>query len=253
MTKGREPRPPDGGAPANGRGPPASGGAHEDRLAELAHDNAELRRQLKGVERECQHRVRNLLGLVRSVVRRSVQGATEIDDLTAHLDGRLATLARTQAILLRTADATFNLEEVLRDELIVAAVRPEQLSIHGPAVSLGGEEAQTFALALYELVTNAVKYGALAEPNGSLDVRWERRCTAEGERLRLDWKESGVRAVDTQPSHFGFGRELLEKALPYELGASVTLAFRPGGMTATIDMPLGDYATLVGDGAPFAD
>lgn len=194
---------------------------------------------------ELQHRVRNILGVVRSIASRTVHSATSIDDLAAHLDGRLATLARTQAILTRTSEAAVDLEEVLRDELIAAAAKPDQLSIEGPPIRMRGDAAQTFALALHELTTNAVKYGALAEPNGRLSVQWRVLNTSAGPRLSLEWKEGGVRALDTEPARAGFGRELLEKGLPYELGASTALDFQRGGLRAVIELPLGENAAMV--------
>ena len=84
----------------------------------------------------------------------------------AHLNGRLDTLARTQGIFTRNADAVVELEEIVRDELMAVAAPEDHITVDGPPVRLRREAAETFALALHELTTNAVKYGALAEPSG---------------------------------------------------------------------------------------
>jgi two-component system CheB/CheR fusion protein len=194
---------------------------------------------------ELQHRVRNILGVVRSIVSRTVQSATNVDDLASHLDGRLATLGRTQAILTRTSEAAVDLEEVLRDEMVAVAAVDGQITISGPVVRMRGEAAQTVALALHELTTNAVKYGALSEPNGRLSVRWRVMNTRTGPRLSLEWKEAGVRALDTRPTHNGFGRELLERGLPYELGATTSIDFARGGLRAVVEMPLSEKVAVL--------
>ena len=129
---------------------------------------------------------------------------------------------------------------MIRDELVAVAAREEQLEIEGPPLSLRREAAEAFALALHELTTNAVKYGALSDPGGRLAVRWRVLNTGQGRKLALEWRESGVRALDVAPSRSGFGRELIERGLPYELGASTSLEFARGGVKATIELPLTD-------------
>lgn len=189
---------------------------------------------------ELQHRVRNILGVVRSVVSRTVRSSSNVEDLAASLDGRLATLARTQGVFTRSNVTSVELEELIRDELTAVAARKDQYVVDGPALRLKREAAEAFALALHELTTNAVKYGALSEPAGRIGVAWRVVNTSKGPRLSLEWRESGVRAVDAHPARSGFGRELIERGLPYELGAETSIEFGPGGVRASIDVPLTD-------------
>jgi PAS domain S-box-containing protein len=189
---------------------------------------------------ELQHRVRNILGVVRSLVSRSVRSAESVDELAASLDGRLDTLARTQGVFARSGAASIDLEDVVRDELVAVAAREEQLEIEGPPVRLRRQAAEAFALALHELTTNAVKYGALSDPGGRLSVRWRILNGQAGLKLALDWRESGVRALDLFPSRSGFGRELIERGLPYDVGATTSLEFARGGVQAQIEVPLTD-------------
>lgn len=189
---------------------------------------------------ELQHRVRSMLGLVRSVVARSARAALTVEDLSAALDGRLSTLARIQGMFTRATANSVDLEEVVRDEMVAAAVREERLTIEGPHIQLKREAAEVFALALHELTTNAVKYGALSEPAGMLSVTWRVLNSSAGLTLALEWRERGVRALDLRPSRCGFGLDLIERGLPQELGATTALTFAPGGVRAMIEAPMAD-------------
>ncbi|RAK58863.1 hypothetical protein DJ021_03130 [Phenylobacterium hankyongense] len=188
---------------------------------------------------ELQHRVRNILGIVRSLAARTAETSASVEEYASHLDGRLATLARTQNIFARTGDVIVDLEEMVRDELVsLGAPDGEQVDVGGPEVRLRQSAAETFALALHELATNAVKYGALAGPKGRVAVRWRVFDTSAGPRLSLEWRESGVAALDMRPTRSGFGRELIERGLPFELGAATSISFEPGGVRALIEVPL---------------
>jgi len=188
---------------------------------------------------ELQHRVKNILAVVRSIASRTLETTEDLDDFSAHFDGRLRALARTQNVLTRTANGRIDLDELVREELLTHAPQePGQIEIAGPEIRLRDRAAEIFALALHELATNAVKYGALAQPKGHVAVTWRILTTSAGERLSLEWRESGVPALDPQPARHGFGRDLIERGLPYELGAATSLEFLPGGVRCTIELPL---------------
>jgi two-component system CheB/CheR fusion protein len=195
---------------------------------------------------ELQHRVRNILGIVRSLAARTAETSASVDEFASHLDGRLATLARTQNIFARTGDVIVDLEEMVRDELVsLGAPDGEQVDVGGPEVRLRQSAAETFALALHELATNAVKYGALAGPKGRVAVHWRVLDTSAGPRLSLEWRETGVAALDMRPTRSGFGRELIERGLPFELGAATSLSFEPGGVRALIEVPLTEHNAVL--------
>lgn len=197
---------------------------------------------------ELQHRVRNILAVVRSLATRTLDTSQTLQDFSENFDGRLATLARTQNVLTRTSDVAVDLGELVRDELLSVGVRDgEQALVDGPVVRLRQSAAETFALAIHELTTNALKYGALSRPEGRLSVAWRVFNTSAGARLSLEWQEQGVAAMDVSPKRSGFGRDLIEQGLPYELGAATSLEFRAGGLRAAIEIPLTDKTAL----APF--
>ncbi|WP_426954154.1 PAS domain S-box protein [Muricoccus radiodurans] len=185
---------------------------------------------------ELQHRTRNLLAVVRNVARRSIppsRGRDEYDD-------RLATLGRVQGFLTRSAAWSVSLEELVQAELTsVGNGRSAKVTVSGPAVQLPGDKVETVALALHELATNAMKYGALARDKARLAVKWHvEQKGSGGDRLVLEWRESGVEMPQGPPSRRGYGSELIERALPYQLKAETRREFTPDGVHCIISLPL---------------
>ncbi len=188
---------------------------------------------------ELQHRIKNILAVVRSVLTRTLDSSSDLDHFATHLAGRIEALARTQSAAARTAEGTVNLEELVYQELTSHGGQDErQIEVEGPPISLAPKIADTIGLAIHELTTNSIKYGALAAASGRVKVRWwtVREDGDTRDRLFLEWQESGVPLTDLQPRRRGFGRELIEQGLPYELGATTVLAFRPGGVRCEIEM-----------------
>jgi len=191
---------------------------------------------------ELQHRVRNITTVMRLTFARTFERAGDMDEMASHFRGRLDAMARTQAMLSRTATRSADLEDLVRDELLsVGATEETGVTLSGPEVVLDHKVAEPLGMALHELTTNALKYGALRVPGGKLAVRWHLHIGEGGGRtLRLTWEEQGVPAVPVRPSREGFGRELIEEALPYRIGAETTLEFRGGGVRCSISVPLAD-------------
>ena len=210
---------------------------------EKAHVEWALReseKRLRIVVSELQHRVRNILTVVRSVFARTFDRRGDQEEMADHFKGRLDALARSQIVVTQTAAGTADLENLIRDELMsVGAHDGPQVRIEGPDVQLNSKAAESLGLAVHELTTNAVKYGALRATGASLDIFWTVDLDQGGQQiLTLCWAEQGVPAVSVNPGHEGFGRELIEEALPYRLGAETKLEFRGGGIRCSIVMPL---------------
>ena len=184
---------------------------------------------------ELQHRVRNTLGVVRSIARRTALNSNSVEDFAAHLDGRLEAFARVQAVVTRELSGGVDLMALIEDELLAHATHEgEGLALDGPAISLAARPAETLSLAIHELVTNAVKYGALSVESGRITIMWR---LAAGQ-LELVWRESGVPGPLAEPSYEGFGFEMLRRVVPYELGAETALAFAEDGLAFTLSMPV---------------
>lgn len=217
------------------------------RIGGIGSDITELREATERQEvlvAELQHRVRNILAVVRSVFGRTVEAGGDVEDVSNHFRGRLDALARTQVVVTQNARGAADLENLIRDELVSVGVSDgPRLTLEGPDIALPSKIAETIGLAIHELTTNALKYGALSAPNGKLDIRWSLNIGYRGKRaLLLTWLEQGVPAVSLDPLRRGFGTELIVEALPYRLGAETKLEFLGGGVRCSITVPLPDEA-----------
>ncbi len=196
---------------------------------------------------ELQHRTRNLIAVVRSLSDRTLGEAASLDDFGKRFRPRLAALSRVQGLLSHLAvGERVTFKELLCSELAAHGATDglsNKLTLEGPAdVPLRSATVQTFALALHELATNAVKYGALAAPDGHLTVRWrvEAASGADPPRLHVEWREAGVVMphVGAAPRGGGYGRELIERALPYQLKAKTSYELGTDGVRCTIAVPI---------------
>lgn len=189
---------------------------------------------------QLQHRIKNILAVVRSVLTRTLESSSDLDHFATHLAGRIESLARTQSAAARTTEGCVMLEELVYQELAAHGGQDErQIQVEGPPVPLPAKTADTMGLAIHELTTNSIKYGALAVQSGRVDVRWRTEPDEADElHLILEWQESGVPLTDLTPRRRGFGRELIEQGLPYELGAKTEMEFRPGGMRCAVSLKL---------------
>ncbi|MCA1454577.1 PAS domain-containing protein [Bradyrhizobium sp. BRP22] len=187
---------------------------------------------------ELQHRVRNTLGVVRSIARRSAETSSNVDEYAAHLDGRLNAFARTQALVTRDPEGGVDLEYLVIEELLGYNAREgDQLRASGPQVRFQPKAAETFALALHELATNALKYGALSQPSGRVEISWRIDEAVDPPQLVFDWLERGGPSV-VPPPRKGFGTELLERTLAFEFKGQTMMMFNAGGLHCTITIPL---------------
>jgi PAS domain S-box-containing protein len=198
---------------------------------------------------ELQHRVRNIMAMVRAMASRTADSAREVADYHAGLEGRLAALARVQVLLTREANAGGSLREIVASEVGAQAHREDQFELEGPEIRLSPKAVEVLTLAFHELATNALKYGALRVAEGRLRVSWapfEKRGRAW---LALDWTESG--APPRPPSgRRGFGSELIENRIPYELGGTGTITLEPWGAHCRMEFPLTDGESILETDAP---
>lgn len=203
--------------------------------------DATLRLRAERKERtlsDLNHHIRNTLGIVRSITRRTAEVSESVDYYAQHLEGRFDALARAQSIIARSPQAEVALDTLIAEELmVVGGHENEALAISGPAIRLQPRSAQIVGLAIHELTTNAVKFGALSPTGGKLDISWH-ILAGEPPRLSLRWKETGLSLVDKIPRRRGFGSDLLKKGLSYELDANTLWMLEPDGLHCTIDIPL---------------
>jgi PAS domain S-box-containing protein len=196
---------------------------------------------------ELHHRTRNLIAIVRSIANQTFASAGPGERFQIEFGDRLDALARVQRLLSRAADEPNTLEGLLRLELdaLGASALAARMRISGPDLRLRPSVVQTLALAFHELGTNARKHGALANPNGQLDIAWSISERAGKRNLDFVWSETGGSAPNEEtPERGGYGRQLLEGALPYMLGGVAAFVHDAAGLRWTITLPVSRLTPL---------
>lgn len=212
----------------------------------IAEDVTESRQnadRLRILNSELQHRTRNLIAVVRAVAHSTLEASASLEDFNRRFVPRLDALSRVQGLLSRAGGGHVDFESVLRAELSAHGaleLGPSRVQLAGqPGVGLLPNSVQTVVLALHELATNAVKYGALSQPDAKLRVQWVLLPGRAGQQvLHIDWRESGVAMPGEGGRGTGYGRELIEHALPYQLGAATRYELGREGVHCTIELPL---------------
>jgi two-component sensor histidine kinase len=184
---------------------------------------------------ELNHRVKNTLATVQSIVTQTLRTAGTSEEAKEAVELRLLALSRAHDVLTRESWEGADLIEVVE-----RALEPYQFSneyrIHvtGPRVRLTPRMALALSMALHELATNAVKYGALSNKTGSIVVSWTVQNGVAPPRLTLRWAEAGGPPV-VPPRRRGFGSRLIERSLAHDLDGRVEIAFAPTGVICTVD------------------
>lgn len=187
---------------------------------------------------ELQHRTRNLIAVVRSIADQTMKRTGPSPMFIERFGDRMAALGRVQGLLSRADDEPITVDALIRSELDALGAG-SRARLDGPPVRLRAAIVQTLALALHELATNARKHGALSGSDGRLDVTWTVRDGDGRRRLRLDWAEEAGRPIEVaDAARDGYGRELIERALPYSLGALTEYTLTESGVRCSIDLPL---------------
>ncbi|MEZ5829145.1 MAG: HWE histidine kinase domain-containing protein [Hyphomicrobiales bacterium] len=186
---------------------------------------------------ELNHRVKNALAIVQSLVQASMRQASgkSAQVMAQTLAERLQALHRAHDLLLESQWSGASLKHMVEREL--DPYRREggpKIAIKGPDVLLPPQCTSILAMTLHELATNAMKYGALSHPAGQLGVTWK---TARGNKLFLVWEERGAVAVP-QRRGSGFGTQLIDKGIRHNLGGETKVEFRPTGLYVELNIPL---------------
>ncbi len=182
---------------------------------------------------ELHHRVKNTLTVVQSLIELSIRHTSGLDAFRKSIGGRIASLAKTHTLLVEGQWLSVPLRPMLEGE-ISAHAEGERITIVGPDVLIPSRSAVALGMAVHELITNAIKYGALSVPGGHVDMHWTVVPKDAGEVLLLDWSERGGPAV-SPPTTRGFGSVLLERVLSPQLDGRITIDFDPAGLRARIE------------------
>jgi two-component sensor histidine kinase len=207
--------------------------------AAIEHRNEERERgerQRELLVNELNHRVKNTLATVQSIVLQTMRGSTSMTQAGAAIGDRLMALSQVHDVLTRENWAGAELDTIVRD-----MARPhggsERVRSVGASVWLPPSLSLSLALALHELATNASKYGSLSKEGGFVTLEWEVLRAPDGARLRVRWSESGGPPV-TPPAREGFGTRLIQRNLAPAIGGNVVVEYRLEGLVCVIEVPL---------------
>jgi PAS domain S-box-containing protein len=212
----------------------------EGRIVQWFGTNTDITNERKAEERqhflmnELAHRGNNLMAVIQSIVSRSLSGTRPLTEAREVLTQRIQALARSQSVLVTEGFIGVPVAQIIRLEFEAFS---DQVKAVGPDMMLNPRVAQTFALLVHELATNATKYGALSRPDGQVAIHWSIEGAGAEARFKFQWQERHGPPV-SPPTHQGFGRTVLEKAVAQDFGEEPTIRFEPEGLSYEIDARL---------------
>ncbi|NJO36729.1 MAG: PAS domain S-box protein [Rhizobiales bacterium] len=201
-----------------------------------ARKKAEATREL--LIDELNHRVRNMLTVVKSIASQTLRHSSSLDDFSRAFEGRVQALATTHTLLSDNKWQGSPLQALLERQLHHASGK-SAFTLEGPALSLTPKRSLALSMVFHELSTNAVKYGALSNGDGHVVVRWnlsDQKRTEPGKELHLVWRESGGPPV-LRPTRTGFGTKLIDVNIAHEFGGRIDRAYDRAGLIVSIHIP----------------
>ena len=188
---------------------------------------------------ELNHRVKNTLATVQSIVWQAMRTASGPELIREAIESRLFALSRSHDLLTRENWESAGLSDIVHDAL--EPFEGKRIVIKGENIRFSPKSALALGIVFNELATNAVKYGALSNDAGSILIEWTIEPTPADTRLILHWREKDGPPVLT-PSRIGFGSRVIERGLSHELEGTVNLDFRPDGLVCTTTLPIPRFA-----------
>jgi light-regulated signal transduction histidine kinase (bacteriophytochrome) len=190
---------------------------------------------------ELNHRVRNILSLVRGLIAQSKDAAGSLEEFASVVGGRIQALARAHDQITSLKWAPVAVKSLVESEAgAYLGSRAGRVRLEGPDVALDPKASSTLALVVHEMMTNSAKYGALADSTGQVAVQWS---LDQGSRLIIEWKESGGPPV-RPPARRGFGTTIIERSIPFDLNGDAELRFDLLGVQARFVVPA-NYVQIV--------
>lgn len=211
---------------------------HSELMAE-ERNKADVRQRM--LNEELNHRVKNILAVIKSLVAHPVQDGRSLSDYVTSLKGRIQSLAFAHDQVLR-GDGGGLLTELINAEIGPYRAPSVSITLDGPPIWIDARAISVMALVLHELSTNAAKYGALSARGGTLAVSWAIDATGS---LEIRWQEGGGPIVSA-PTRIGFGTALLDRSVPYDLGGESEIRYAPGGLKARFLIPRRHVSSAAG-------
>jgi PAS domain S-box-containing protein len=207
--------------------------------SKIARDISERKRLEEAqrvLSREVNHRSKNLLAVVQSIIRYTVSHSPQ-QDFVRRINERLRALSANQDLLIESSWSGVEMSALIQSQLgHVERIPLDRIERKGAPIMLVPTAAQALGMALHELATNAVKFGALSDTAGRVVVAWRVEKGDAGSTLIVSWQEAGGPAV-TAPEYAGFGTTIIERITGQSLGGRVTTIYAPTGLTWELRAP----------------
>lgn len=186
--------------------------------------------------REMQHRLKNTLAMVQAIVFQSFRSSGTREQIEKAISARLSALAQAHDMLMLEGGKSVSLRDIVERLITIHDTKASRFRVDGPEISLEPQLGFALTLILHEMATNAVKYGALLNESGHVELTWQVAHPACAGTLRLRWAEVAGPAV-ALPQHRGFGVRFIEELLAPNVGMTARLTFPQTGVVLTIHAP----------------
>ncbi|MBX7458294.1 GAF domain-containing protein [Qipengyuania sp. 1NDH17] len=201
---------------------------------EAVQERAKSQAQQELLIAELNHRVRNILNLIRGLISQSRREAESMEQFTEIVGGRISSLASAHDNITKSNWSPAPLSELIETEAhAYLSAEKDRVFLSGPNVLLQPEAYTVVALVIHEMVTNSAKYGSLSDSSGQLEITISRN---DDDSLQLTWKESGGPPVKP-PTRRGFGSTIVERSIPFELGGEAKVDYKLSGLEADFCIP----------------
>lgn len=190
---------------------------------------------------ELAHRMKNVLAMIGAIANQTFRSANSLDEAQVTFGERVAALGEAHTILTQSSWSGAPIRAVIEGALAPHRIAEGRVMITGPALELGARQSLTLALAINELATNAIKYGALSCEGGQVTIGWRIGKPDSEERFVFGWSESGGPPASA-PTRKGFGSRLLERVVAQDFQGKVSLDYRSAGLRYELETAMAAIA-----------
>lgn len=212
---------------------PAGGAPHLIQFSENVTEQVKMREMRNALMGELQHRVGNLFAIVGAIARQTARVAGDVPGFLSEFESRLRSLVRVNRQLRGDGEGGDTMASVIDHQLAVhTAEARDRIKVEGPDYPLSMLQAQAVSMAVHELATNSMKYGAIGCADGAISITWDR---LPGDGCFLRWHETGI-GTQTQPEKAGYGTMLLTTIIPSQLDGSAAREFGAESFTYSLEI-----------------
>ena len=181
--------------------------------------------------RELAHRTKNQLAIIQSIAHQTKRNSSSLNDFIATFNGRIQGLAASHDLLAKQQWQAIPISALVKSQVaVLVSDIDKSMTISGPDIALTAIHAEALGLALHELMTNSIKYGALGAAEGRVVIMWRVASLSGAVQVFFEWQETGGPKIKKRPSRLGFGTRVLNNIVPLSLGGEAHMKYRPEGL-----------------------